>query len=227
MGKATILVVDDEGDILELLRFHLVRENYDVVCAETGDQALEMVKKQTPSLIILDLMLPGIDGLDLCKIWKNDSSTAAIPIIMLTAKSEDADIVAGLELGADDYVTKPFSPRVLMARVRRILRKAAVEHENNDVVTVHDLTMDPARCQATINSSPLELTYSEFNILYTLARRPGRVFTRYQIVDSIHGEDYVVSDRAVDVHIAYLRRKLGQHKDYIQTVRGVGYRLKD
>jgi two-component system alkaline phosphatase synthesis response regulator PhoP len=227
MGKAKILIVDDEEDILELLKFHLLREGYDVNCVGTGDEALEMVRKQIPSLIILDLMLPGISGLDLCRILKNDSSTAGIPIIMLTAKSEDIDIVTGLELGADDYVTKPFSPRVLMARVRRILRKTAIEHETKGIVTVHGLKMDPARCEVTIDGESLELTYSEFNILYTMAKRPGMVFTRNQIVDSIHGGDYVVSDRAIDVHIAYLRRKLGLHKDYIQTVRGVGYRLKD
>jgi two-component system phosphate regulon response regulator PhoB len=227
MGKAAILVVDDEEDILELLRFHLAREGYEVMCAETGERAMELMGRRTPSLIVLDLMLPGIDGLDLCRIWKNDSATAGIPIIMLTAKSEDVDIVTGLELGADDYVTKPFSPKVLMARVRKVLRKTALSRDDNGIVTVHDLTIDPARCQTTIAGEPVELTCSEFNILYALAKRPGMVFTRYQIADSIHGKDYVVSDRSIDVHITYLRKKLGRHKDYVQTVRGVGYRLKD
>jgi two-component system phosphate regulon response regulator PhoB len=227
MAKGTILVVDDEEDIQELLTLNLVREGYDVVTADTGEQALELAQAKLPALTVLDLMLPGLGGLDVCKILKNNSKTRHIPVIMLTAKSEESDIVAGLELGADDYITKPFSSKVLVARVRRILRKKEDQETNGEVIKIHDMVIDPARREVTLKGKPISLTLSEFNILATLARRPGLVFTRYQIVDSLHGGDYVVSDRAVDVQITYLRKKLGDCKHYIETVRGVGYRFKD
>jgi len=227
MAKGTILVVDDEEDIQELLTLNLVREGYDVVTADTGEQALELAKAKLPALTVLDLMLPGLGGLDVCKILKNNSKTRHIPVIMLTAKSEESDIVAGLELGADDYITKPFSSKVLVARVRRILRKKEDQDTNGEVIKIHEMVIDPARREVTLKGQPISLTLSEFNILATLARRPGLVFTRYQIVDSLHGGDYVVSDRAVDVQITYLRKKLGDCKHYIETVRGVGYRFKD
>ena len=227
MARGTILVVDDEEDIQELVRLNLAREGYTVVTAGTGEQALELAKTTTPALVILDLMLPGIDGSDVCRILKADPMTKAIPIIMLTAKSEESDVVAGLELGAHDYITKPFSSKVLVARVRRILRSGVERDLGEGVVHIHDLTIDPARCEARLKGELLALTYSEFNILSVLARRPGIVFSRYQIVDALHTGDYVVSDRAVDVQITYLRKKLGDCKDYIETVRGVGYRFKD
>jgi two-component system, OmpR family, alkaline phosphatase synthesis response regulator PhoP len=227
MAKGTILVVDDEEDIQELLTLNLTREGYDVVTADTGEQALELAQARQPALTVLDLMLPGIGGLDVCKIMKNSNKTRHIPVIMLTAKSEESDIVAGLELGADDYITKPFSSKVLVARVRRALRKIPGDAPNGETIEIHDLVLDPARRECRLKGELLPLTFSEFNILATLARRPGLVFTRYQIVDSLHGGDYVVSDRAVDVQITYLRKKLGDCKDYIETVRGVGYRFKD
>jgi two-component system phosphate regulon response regulator PhoB len=226
MGKETILVVDDEEDIQELIKLKLVKEGYKVLTTDTGENALELVQEKRPTLVILDLMLPGIDGLEVCRKMKNSPKTQHIPIIMLTAKTEATDIVLGLELGADDYVTKPFSLVVLVARIRRILRKKVDHSLDRNTVKVRDLTIDPARCQAAIKGKQLSLTYSEFNILYTLARRAGMVFTRYQIINSLRGYDYVVSDRAVDVQITYLRKKLGPHKDYIETVRGVGYRFK-
>jgi two-component system phosphate regulon response regulator PhoB len=225
--KGTILVVDDEEDILELVRLNLVREGYGVLGATTGEQALDIAQAKQPALAILDLMLPGIDGLEVCRMLKSNPKTQQIRIIILTAKSEDSDIVAGLELGADDYITKPFSSKVLAARVRRVLRKRVERDLGRETLTINDLTIDPARYEVTLSGKPVSLTFSEFNILYTLAQRPGVVFTRYQIVDKLHGNDYIVSDRAVDVHIAYLRRKLGRYKDYIETIRGVGYRLKD
>ena len=227
MAKGTILVVDDEEDIQELLTLNLAREGYDVVTADTGEQALELAQAKQPALTVLDLMLPGIGGLDVCKILKNNDKTRHIPVIMLTAKSEESDIVAGLELGADDYITKPFSSKVFVARVRRVLRKKPNDGPNGEVIKIHDMVIDPARRECVLKGKPISLTLSEFNILATLARRPGLVFTRYQIVDSLHGGDYVVSDRAVDVQITYLRKKLGDCKDYIETVRGVGYRFKD
>lgn len=227
MSKATILVVDDEEDIRELIELNLVREGYKVLSCETGEQALEIAGSKLPSLIILDLMLPGIDGLEVCRKLKSDLKTEHIPIVMLTAKGEEADIVTGLELGADDYITKPFSGKVLIARIRRILRKEVTYQEDKNVLKIQDLTIDPNRREVLVKNKPIELTFTEFNILRTLARRPGLVFTRYQIVDALHGGDYLVTERAIDVQIVSLRKKLGSYGKYIETVRGVGYRFKD
>jgi len=225
--RGRILVVDDEEDIVELVTLNLVREGYDVLAASTGEQAIELARARQPDLAILDLMLPGIDGLEVCRVLKTNPRTEQMPVIILTAKSEDSDIIAGLELGADDYVTKPFNSNVLIARVRRVLRKKVAQHLDRGVVRIHDMTIDPARCEVLLYGKPITLTFSEFNILYTLAKRPGIVFTRYQIVDALHGSDHIVTERAVDVQIAYLRKKLGSCKDYIETIRGVGYRFKD
>jgi two-component system phosphate regulon response regulator PhoB len=227
MARGTVLVVDDEEDIQELVKLSLLREGYDILTVGTGDQALAVARSRLPSLIILDLLLPGLQGLDVCKILKADQKTRAIPIIILSAKSEESDIVTGLELGADDYVTKPFSSKVLVARVRRALRKGTEQDPDRTVIQIHELRIDPFRCETLLNEKPLTLTQSEFNILYVLARRPGVVFTRYQIMDLLHGGDYVVTDRAIDVQITYLRKKLGLCRDYIETVRGVGYRFRD
>jgi two-component system phosphate regulon response regulator PhoB len=227
MATKTILVVDDEEDIRELLTLNLTREGYEVIVAETGEGALELAQTRRPALIILDLMLPGIGGLDACKILKGNDRTRKIPVIMLTAKSEESDVVAGLELGAADYIAKPFSSKVLVARVRRTLRTDPDHDANGEAIEIHDLVIDPERHEVRLKDVPLSLTRSEFDILAMLASRPGRVFTRYQIVDSLHGGDYIVSDRAVDVQITYLRKKLGNCKHYIETVRGVGYRFKD
>jgi two-component system phosphate regulon response regulator PhoB len=227
MVKTKILVVDDEEDIRELVELNLTPEGYEVLACDTGERALEIAQSKLPNLIILDLMLPGIDGLEVCKKLKADSRTKSIPILMLTAKAEEFDIVIGLELGAEDYVTKPFSGKVLVARVRRILRRAAQPIEESKVLQIQDLTIDPARHEVSIKGKPVQLTLTEFNVLQKLARRPGLVFTRYQIVDAVHGGDYVVTDRAVDVQMVSLRKKLGTYGKYIETVRGVGYRFKD
>ncbi len=227
MSKPTILVVDDEEDIRELVELNLVREGYKVLTCETGEQALAVARVKTPDLIVLDLMLPGIDGLEVCKRLKADPVLRRVSVVMLTAKGEESDIVTGLELGADDYITKPFSGKVLVARVRRLLRKVLDGGDEKSLVKVHGLVIDPARYEVTLNGRPISLTLTEFNILHTLARRPGLVFTRYQIVDVIHGDDYLVTDRAVDVQIVALRRKLGPSGKLIETVRGVGYRFKD
>jgi two-component system phosphate regulon response regulator PhoB len=227
MGKATILIVDDEEDIRELVELNLTQEGYGVLSCETGEQALEIAGSRLPDLIILDLMLPGIDGLEVCKKLKSNLKTENIPIVMLTAKGEEVDIVTGLELGADDYVTKPFRGKVLVARVRRILRRAAQHSEETVTIKIHDLTIDPARREVLVKDKSIELTFTEFNVLHTLAKRPGLVFTRYQIVDALHSGDYLVTERAVDVQIVSLRKKLGPCGKYIETVRGVGYRFKD
>ncbi|MFH1932908.1 MAG: response regulator transcription factor [Pseudomonadota bacterium] len=228
MAKEKILIVDDEEDILELLRFNLLREGYNVSCAASGEEALRLAQSEIPDLLVLDLMLPGIDGLEVTKILKSDSRTKDIPIVMLTAKGEEADIVTGLELGADDYITKPFSPRVLVARVRAVLRRKVKEYkEETPVLRIHDIVIHPGRHEVLINGKPVQLTLTEFGILEYLARRPGWVFTRNQIVDAVKGEDYYVTDRSVDVQIVGLRKKLGAAGTYIETVRGVGYRFKE
>lgn len=228
MANQKVLVVDDEEDILELLKFNLSREGYQVPCAESGEQALGLIRSENPDLIVLDLMLPGIDGLEVTRRLKNDPNTKNLPIVMLTAKGEEADIVTGLELGADDYITKPFSPRILVARVRAIFRrKIKGQPEETSVLRIHDLEIDPGRHEALINGEPVQLTFTEFGILNYMARRPGWVFTRLQIVEAVRGEDYPVTDRSVDVQIVGLRKKLGPAGKYIETVRGVGYRFKE
>jgi DNA-binding response OmpR family regulator len=228
MAKERILVVDDEEDILELVRFNLAREGYDLVCTMSGEEALEIARKEHPDLLVLDLMLPGIDGLEVAKILKNDVKTKDIPIIMLTAKGEEADIVTGLELGADDYVTKPFSPRVLVARVRAALRRKVKDlPEEESSVKIHNLEIHQGRREVLVDGKQVQLTFTEFAILNFLARRPGWVFTRFQIVDAVRGDDYPVTDRSVDVQIVGLRKKLGPAGKYIETVRGVGYRFQE
>lgn len=227
MAKENILIVDDEEDVLELVRYNLGKNGYRVETTTTGEDALAKARAKLPDLLILDLMLPGIDGLEVCKKLKHDTKTQNIPIIMLTAKGEETDIVTGLELGADDYVTKPFSPKVLVARVRRVLHRALAGDLEKSPVKIHELIIDPARRQVLIKNKRVDLTFTEFNILYALAKRPGLVFTRYQIVDLLHGDDYLVTDRAVDVQIVGLRKKLGAYSKYIETVRGVGYRFRD
>jgi two-component system phosphate regulon response regulator PhoB len=227
MPKENILIVDDEEDVLELVRYNLDRNGYRTETATTGEDALTKARAKLPDLIILDLMLPGIDGLEVCKKLKSDIKTQNIPIIMLTARGEESDIVTGLELGADDYVTKPFSPKILVARVRRILHKSIARDLEKAPVKIDELTINPGRRQVLIRNKPVDLTFTEFNLLYTLAKKAGMVFTRYQIVDALHGDDYLVTDRAVDVQIVGLRKKLGPYSKYIETVRGVGYRFKD
>ena len=227
MARTRVLVVDDEADIRELVRLNLAREGYEVFDCETGEQALSQSRTKNPDLIVLDLMRPGMDGLEVCKKLKADPKTRQIPIVMLTAKGEESDVVAGLEVGADDYVTKPFSGKVLVARVRRLLRKAAEPADEQGTIKIHDLMIDPSRHAVWAKDKKVDLTRTEFDILRTLARRPGLVLSRYQIVDAIHGSDYPVTDRAVDVQIVSLRKKLGPCGKYIETVRGVGYRFRD
>jgi len=227
MTRTKILVVDDEEDIRELVRLNLTKEGYEILDCDSGEQALSLSRGKQPDLVVLDLMLPGIDGIEVCRRLKADPKTAAIPVVILTAKGEEADVVAGLEVGAEDYVVKPFSGKVLAARVRRLLRKAAQPADDQAIIKVHDLTIDPGRHEVRAADAKVDLTRTEFNILRTLARRAGLVLSRYQIVDSIHGDDYLVTDRAVDVQIVSLRKKLGPCGKYIETVRGVGYRFKD
>lgn len=232
MAKETILVVEDEPDILELIRFHLEREGYTTLLCETGEEGLETARTRLPDLILLDLMLPGLDGKAVCRKLKADEETAGIPVIMVTARGEESDIVAGLEIGADDYVTKPFSAKVLTARVGAVLRRvqtggASTGPSDPDVIRVHDLVIHPGRHEILADGEPVDVSSTEFGILRFLAAKPGWVFTRRQILRGVHGEDHPVLDRSIDVQIASLRKKMGARGDLIETVRGVGYRFAE
>ncbi len=228
MAGKKILIVEDQEDVTELIRYNLTKDGFSCDAACNGSDGLEKALAISPDIILLDLMLPEIDGLTVCKKLKSNSQTEHIPIIMVTAKSDEADIVTGLELGADDYITKPFSPKVLIARVRAVLRRKAVEvPEKSTVVRIHDIEIDTGRHKVLVENKAIDLTSTEFGLLHFLAARPGWVFTRYQIVDAIHGTDYPVTDRSVDVQVVGLRKKLGKAGKCIETVRGIGYRFKD
>jgi len=228
MANERVLVVDDEEDLLELVSYNLQKEGYTVSCVGTGEEALNSARTLLPDLIVLDLWLPSVDGLDVCKQLKSDSRTQHVPIIMLTAKSTEADVVTGLELGADDYITKPFSPRVLVARIKTVLRrKSEPSHDDEGTIKIHELVIHPGRHEVFLAGQPLELTFTEFRLLQFLARKPGWAFSRAQIVDGVKGDDYPVTERSVDVQVVGLRKKLGEHGNYIETVRGVGYRFRE
>jgi two-component system, OmpR family, alkaline phosphatase synthesis response regulator PhoP len=229
MDRTRILAVDDEEDIRELLRYNLEKDGFEVSAAESGEKALELLRSEKPDLILLDLMLPGMDGFEVCRILKRNTGTSAIPIVILSAKGEESDVVAGLELGADDYVTKPFSPKVLIARVRAALRRRRPPPGSDDesVFEIHNLIIDPGRFEVRVEGIAIDLTRTEFALLRFLSRHPGWVFTRSQIIDSIKGADYPVTDRSVDVQIVGLRKKLGSAGKFIETVHGVGYRFME
>lgn len=232
MPKEHILIVDDEEDILELIKFNLVREGYHVTCVMTGEDAVQALCNDKINLMILDLMLPGIDGFEVTKQIKNNPDIADVPIIMLTAKGEEADVVTGLELGADDYISKPFSPKILVARVRTALRRKTSINldkakEQPQQVRIFGIVIDSGRYKVEVEGRNIDLTYSEFNLLLSLVQRPGWVFTRQQIMDAIRGENYAVTERSIDVQLVGLRKKLGNHGKYIETVRGIGYRFKE
>jgi len=223
-----ILVVEDEEDILELLQYNLKKAGYEVAGVTSGERALKAVRESVPDLLLLDLMLPGLDGIEVCRMLRESPKTAALPIVMLTARGEEQDIVRGLEAGADDYVTKPFSARILLARLAAVLRrKRSPKISEGDVLRVHDLVIDPGRHKVFYGDEAIDLTSSEFRLLHYLARKPGWVFTRDQIVVAVHGHDYPVTDRSVDVMVVGLRKKLGNAGEAIETVRGVGYRRKE
>ena len=228
MANENILVVEDEEDILELLRYNLTKEGFRVTGVTSGEEALRTAKTLLPDLVLLDLMLPGVDGLEICRLLKQDDKTRHVPVVMVTAKGEEADIVTGLELGADDYITKPFSPRVLLARLRSVLRRRTRSVPGEaDPVSIHGIFIHPGRHEVAVDGQVVDLTATEFRLLHLLARRPGWVFTRSQIVQEVHGDDYPVSDRSVDVQVVGLRKKLGPAGQFVDTVRGVGYRLRE
>ncbi|MCX6998576.1 MAG: response regulator transcription factor [Kiritimatiellaeota bacterium] len=228
MPNERILIVEDEKDIQELIRYNLAQAGYRPTAAGTGEEALKLARRQPPDLILLDLMLPKMDGLEVCRMLSADSQTRHVPIIMLTAKSEEADVITGLQMGADDYMTKPFSPRVLLARVKTVLRrKRRAETGAAEPLRRGELFIHPGRREVRVKNKSVELTFSEFGIVYYLAQHAGWVYTREQIVDAVHGADYPVTDRSIDVQIVNLRRKLGASGDLLETVRGVGYRFKE
>ncbi len=227
MRKARILVVEDEKDIAELIQYNLEREGYTVKVLHTAEEALNVLKTDLPDLILLDVMLPGMDGLEACRIIKEESRTQNIPVIMATAKSEESDVIVGLQLGADDYIPKPFSPRILVARVKTILRRFARKDIPQETRKLEAFLMDIPKHKVTYENKPIELTTIEFNILEFLSRHPGRVFSRDQILDQAWSEGKFIVDRAVDVHVRSLRKKLKKGADLIQTVRGFGYRFKE
>ena len=226
MQNQQILIVDDETDILELMEYHLIKEGYSILTAETGEEALAKAQRFRPDLIVLDLMLPGIDGLEVCRAL----SGYDIPILMATAKSDDTDIIIGLEMGADDYITKPFSPRVLTARIRAVLRRRKRADAPNSPpahLQLHGITLDTKRYRCEIQGTPLDLSATEFTLLEFFMRNPGWVFSRGQIIEAVKGADYPVTERSVDVQILAVRKKLGSLGNCIETVRGIGYRMAE
>jgi len=229
VAQKQILIIEDEEDVLELERYNLTREGFAVVAASRGDEGLKAVALKRPDLIILDLMLPGINGLEVCRRLKSDPLTADIPIIMVTAKGEEADIIVGLELGADDYVSKPFSIKILISRIRAVLRRQqGHEYDQKSELRVGNLEISPSRFHVLARGKPIDgLTVTEFRLLHFLSSRPGRVMNRQQILDAVRGEDVAVTERAVDVQMVGLRKKLGSHADCIEAVRGIGYRFRD
>jgi len=228
MGNERILVVEDEQDIADLIAFNLEQEGYQVEFVLSGEDGLNRAKATIPDLIVLDIMLPGLNGLDVCRALRSDQTTLNIPIIMLTARDEDIDVVTGLEVGADDYITKPFSPKVLIARIRAVLRRGTeTDGDTSSVVNLGELAINIDKHQVTILGVEVDLAQTEFALLCVLARRPGWVYSRTQLIDSLRDGQQVITDRAIDVQIVNLRKKLGVCSAYIQTVRGVGYRMKE
>jgi len=226
MGERKILIIEDDKDIVEMLDYNLKEEGYETISALNGEQGISLAGKERPDLIILDIMLPIMDGFEVCRTLKNDDRVAHIPIIILSAKSQETDKVVGLELGADDYITKPFSPRELIARTRAILRRRKAEQPGS-IIQRGRITIDRTRHKVTVGGKKISLTLTEFKLLEFMARRPGAVFSRARILDAVAGQDTIVCDRTVDAHVKSLRHKLGPVKDYIETIRGAGYRFKE
>lgn len=228
MAKETVLIIEDDPDIVELIRYNLEREGYPVITANDGELGLHEARRRKPGAILLDLMLPGMDGLEVCRLLKQDESTLAIPILMVTAKNEESDVVTGLELGADDYISKPFSPRELIARLRAILRRGAgPDLKARKRIEVGEVVLDRERYEVLSSGEIVPVTRAEFRLLWTLASHPGRVYTRDELVERITDGEAVILDRNVDVHVSAIRKKLGSRNEFITTVRGIGYKCVD
>ena len=228
MEKTKIVVVEDEADILEVIDYNLSKEGFDVSSSTDGLEGLAFVQKEIPDLVLLDLMLPGMDGIEICRTLKADSATRSISIIMVTAKGEESDIVLGLGIGADDYVLKPFRPRELIARVKSVLRRGRLKEEvNEDIVSIDGMAIDCNRHEVRLEGKKINLTAMEFKLLHFLASHPGRVFTREHILNNVSSEDAYIIDRNIDVHIRSIRKKLDKQRDLIETIHRVGYRFRD
>ncbi len=232
MAKPHILIVEDDEDIQQLVSYNLLKAGFNVTCADDGNESLERMENENPDLVILDIMLPGINGLDVCRAIRQNKEKWETPIIMLTAKGEEEDIVKGLEYGADDYMTKPFSPKVLIARVKAQLRRKKEKEkkeipQGQEIIDIHGITINAIRHEVTVQGKPVVLTLTEFNILKFLAGRPGWVFSRQQIIDEVRGYDFLITTRAIDVQVFGLRKKLGDAGELIETIRGIGYRFKE
>lgn len=229
MKSEKVVVIEDEADIREVVEYNLEREGYSVAVSGDGEHGIDLVRREAPDLVLLDLMLPGLDGIEVCRRLKSDDVTASIPIIMVTAKGEESDVVLGLQIGADDYVIKPFSPKELTARVKAVLRRGPLkqEQQGGERVAHEGLVVDVGRYVVTIDDKPIKLTATEMRLLHFLASHPGRVFSRDQLLSRVIGDNAVVVDRNIDVHVGAVRRKIGPYRDWIETVRGVGYRFRD
>jgi two-component system alkaline phosphatase synthesis response regulator PhoP len=227
VSRSKVVIIEDEPDIVEVISYNLKREGYQVVSSGRGDEGLDLARAQSPALVILDLMLPGMDGLTVCQRLKADPMTRDIPIIIVSAKGEESDVVIGLGLGADDYLAKPFSPRELLARARAVLRRGPIREDSQERIVIRDLVIDMARHEVRIGGELVRLTTTELKILHQLASRPRRAFTREQLLNRVVGEGAVIVDRNIDVHIRAVRKKLGDYARMIQTIRGVGYRFVD
>ena len=228
MEKTKIVVVEDEADILEVIDYNLSKEGFDVSSSTDGLEGMALVHKEIPDLVLLDLMLPGMDGIEICQTLKADSATRSISIIMVTAKGEESDIVLGLGIGADDYVLKPFRPRELIARVKSVLRRGRLKEEvNEDIVSIDGMVIDCNRHEVRLEGKKINLTAMEFKLLHFLASHPGRVFTREHILNNVSSDDAYIIDRNIDVHIRSIRKKLDKQRDLIETIHRVGYRFRD
>lgn len=228
MSATKVVVIEDEPDILELIEYNLRREGFEVATATTGRTGLAAIGRERPDIVLLDLLLPGLDGLDVCRRLRAVESTRDLPVIMVTARGEESDVVLGLGVGADDYIHKPFSPRELVARVRAVLRRGPMRNSDPDRGIVRGpLAIDPVKHRIEVDGRRLEFTPTEFRLLHFLASHPGRVFTRGQLLDRAVGDRAVVIDRNIDVHVRAVRKKLGPHRGLIQTVRGIGYCFRD
>ena len=224
--ETLILIIEDDKDIVEMLSFHLKKNNYTILYSYNGEDGLTKARENNPDLILLDLMLPGIHGLDVCRIIKSDQKTKNIPIIMLTAMGQEDDIVKGLETGGDDYITKPFSLDIISARIKAVLRRSNIKKDElTKSINIHGIIIRPRSREVIIDNKNINLTFTEFQILFLLASHPGWVFTRYQIIDKIRGDSYPVTDRSVDFQIVGLRKKIGKKGKHIMTIRGVGYKF--
>ena len=227
MKKSKIVVIEDEVDILEVINYNLSKEGFDVCSALDGEEGLALIKKEVPDLVLLDLMLPGLDGIEICRKLKTDYSTRSIPIIMVTAKGEESDIVLGLGMGADDYMVKPFRPRELIARIRSVLRRGDFIEEGEGLVSIDELVVDINRHEVKLEGKKIVLTAMEFKLLHFLASHPGQVFTRENLLNHVSSDDTFIIDRNIDVHIRSIRKKLNKHRELIETIHRVGYRFRD